>query len=128
MEVGRRFTAGGRPILGVRCVGFGWERWMTVRGGCGGGGRAMGGCRWSPLAGDAWRTAVTPDAGHWLPVRGRERVRDALERERERVRGSGGSGSPPDSGPPSPFCNPFPFFCCFGLNKQHSTKSWSRTR
>ena len=29
--------------FGVRFEGFGWEKWMTVRGGCGGGGRVMGG-------------------------------------------------------------------------------------
>jgi len=72
---------------------------MTVRGGCGGGGRAMGGSRWSPLAGDAWRTAVTPDAGHWLPVRGRERVR-ASELEREK-------GFGVFSGPSDLTCPPF---------------------
>jgi len=49
----------------------------------------LGGDRWSPLAGDVWRTAVTPDAGHWLLVRGRERVR-AKQRER---RAFGGVGS-----------------------------------
>jgi len=37
-------------------------------------GDAWVGDRWSPLVSDAWRTVVTPDAGQWLPVRGRERA------------------------------------------------------
>jgi len=81
--VGCRIPARGWQFLGVRRVVFGlgvvddgvwwlWWRWTCV-----------GGDRWSPLAGDGWRTVVTPDAGHWLPVRGRERVR-ASELEREK--------------------------------------------
>jgi len=96
--VGRRFPACGRPVLGVRCVGFGWEKWMTVHGGGGGGGRAMGRNRWSSLTGDAWRTEVMPNAGHWLLVRGRERVR-ASELEREKGLGV-------FLGPSDPTCPP----------------------
>ena len=62
---------------------------------------------WPPLAGNTWRTAVTPDAGHWLPVRGRERERDKLERERS----VGGVRSQvPDFDPPLPFLFHFSFF------------------
>ena len=68
---------------------------------------ARWGDRWSPLAGDAWRAAVAPDADHWLPVRGRERLRNELEREGHRGVGS----LVPDFDPP--FCSIFFFL---GLN------------
>jgi len=86
-------------------VVLGHEKWK-VKSGVVDGRDAWVGDRWlPPLAGDAWRTAVTPDAGHWLPVRGRETVRNELERERS----VGGVRSEvPDFDPP--FCSTFLFF------------------
>jgi len=105
---GCRIPARGWRFSGVGRMAFGWVKWMTVCGGCGDGGHAFGGSRWSPLADDAWRTAVTPDAGHWLPVRGRERLRNELESE-------GGIGESGLRYPTStPLFVPFSFF--LGLN------------
>jgi len=52
---------------------LGREKWK-VESGVVDGRDAWVGDQWMPrLAGDAWQTAVMPDAGQWLPVRGRER-------------------------------------------------------
>ena len=48
----------------------------------------VGNWRLPPLAGDAWRTAVTPDVGQHLPVRERERAASVREIRRW-VRASG---------------------------------------
>lgn len=63
---------------------LGGEKWMAVCGGCGGGGRVVGGNRWSlSLAGDACWSATTP--GGRSPVRERDsRERGSCGRERER--------------------------------------------
>ena len=62
MEVGRRFPAGGRPVLGVRCMGFGWVKYVTVHGS---GGCAMGetGGLLSPATRGGRRRRQTPATG-----------------------------------------------------------------
>ena len=82
---------------------------MVVCGGC----RvvdARRGDRWSPLASDVWQTAVTPDADHWSPMRGRERVR-AKQREKGAF---GGVGSQAPDFKPS-FCSISLFFCSINI-------------
>ena len=87
-------------------MGFGWEKQVTVRGGCGGGGRAMG----EPVASSRRRRVEGGGDARRRPLVTGERKRESDERVREREERFGGVGSPvPDFDPPS-FLFHFPFF------------------
>ena len=87
-------------------VGFGWEKQVTVRGGCGSGGRAMG----EPVASSRWRRVADGGDARRRPLVADERKRESEERVREREKRLGESGLPCPTSTPLPFCSISLFF------------------